>query len=166
MIEVMLTPFEHTTAGTVGLHRFNFRRESKDADWYDRNLMQDDVRASIAACVCEMAVAKALNMYWGAHYWHTIDHKKYEAIADVGTNVEVRRIRERTNEPAIRWRDVERERIVVAAYAEPPLFIRVEVLGWIPASEGWALGSPAKYDPETTRTLAPTHWRDPKDFTK
>lgn len=116
MITVKLTPFEHEVASTVGMRRFNYRRYSVDADWYDRNRMQDDLRANIAACVCEMGVAKALDKYWGAHAWHASEHRRYEHIADVGKRIEVRRIRDKANPVAIRWRDVERERVVVAAY--------------------------------------------------
>ena len=167
MITVELTPFEHEYAAAIGVRRFNERRDSKDAGWYDPERMESNLQANIAACVCEMGVAKALNKYWGGHVWHVSDHNKYEKVADVGHRIEVRRVRDRNGSPAIRWRDVERGRILVAAYTPPPLYVEVQVLGWVEAFDGWNQAKPAEYDKsKRTRVLAPAYWRDPKNFTE
>lgn len=167
MIRVELLPFEHEYAAFTGLRRFNERRESKDAPWYDPQRMEPNLQANIAACVCELGVAKALNKYWGGHAWHVVDHEKYNHAADVGNRIEVRRLRDRNGSPAIRRRDVERGRILVAAYTPPPLYLEVQVLGWIEAADGWSLAAPADYDKDgQTRVLAPEHWLDPKNFTE
>jgi hypothetical protein len=167
MITVTLLPYEHEYAATVGVRRFNERRDSKDAVWYDPERMEPNLQAAIATCVCELGVAKALNKYWGGHVWHEADHDKYKRGADVGRRIEVRRVREINTPPAIRYQDVERGRIVVAAYTKPPLYVEVQVLGWIEAMHGWNLGAPAGYDKSNrTRTLAPAYWRDLKNFTE
>lgn len=51
--------------------------------------------AELNGAVCEMAVASRLNLYWGALAWKRHEHKTYrERVADVGHDVDVKRIRE------------------------------------------------------------------------
>jgi hypothetical protein len=115
--------------------------------------MQDELHASTASCCCEIAVAKATNRYWGGHVWDARDHHKYKHLADVGENIEVRRIRSESNPFAVRRRDVDAGRWVYAAYACPPVYRDVLVYGFIRAEEAWVLGTRAAYDPDNTRVV-------------
>jgi hypothetical protein len=152
---IVLEPHEHNAAVGVGVARFNARRDSEDKHYYDRSRMEDDFTAGIASAVCEMAVAKHTNRYWGAHVWHASDHDKYKDMPDVGTNIEVRRTR--TDFVAIRHKDVQANRVIFAASVKLPEFVEVTIHGWITAAEGWELGYPADYDKQgLTRKLALT----------
>ena len=129
----------------MGAERFaaNFYRE--DAPHYDRSRMEDDRTAQHAAAVCELAVARALNRYpTGFGAWAAADHAKWRDLPDVGTNTEVRRIREADATTfAVGGKD--RNRTIVAAYPILPELRIVKVLGWISGEEALRIGRPAGY---------------------
>lgn len=89
----------------------------------------------VIACRGEMAVAKALNLYWAG----TVG--RYGA-PDVGEIVDVRTRRQRWHDLILHREDPD-ERPFVLAFAESPQ--SVELLGWI-------LGSDGKQE---------RHWKDP-----
>ena len=43
------------------------------------------------------------------------------------------------------------------AYATPPEFRVVDVMGWIHMDEAWEAGVPSSYDSEGTRLVSPQH---------
>jgi hypothetical protein len=146
MKTIYLEPFEHNIATQVGVARYNARKDSKDQSYYDPARMESNFNANIASAVCEMAVAKYTNQYWACHVWCIEQHRFYSTMADVGENIEVRRVRERSNPVAIRERDVRENRIIYAAYVKAPEYEEVEILGWIDAKEGWDKGTRPDYD--------------------
>lgn len=154
-IRVDLEPFEVEWAYTVGLRRDAANLAKVDAQHYDKNRMQDNIVASVAAAACELAVAKATNRYWSGSVWDSSLHHKYRMDPDVQPNIEVRRTRVLGNPLVVRRRDVQAGHVIVSAYAhEDESFRAVTVVGWLPAAHAWEVGSPAPYDPEGTRTVS------------
>lgn len=154
---VRLEDWELEWATHVATKRNEANEGKHDAPHYDPARMQDNLTASIAACVAELATAKAYNLYWDGSYWKAGEHRKFAGRADVGQNVEVRRTRSPNGRLPVRSRDVVRDRIMVLAYSVPPEFREVRMLGTIRASKGWAVGVPADYDPEGTRLVGQEH---------
>lgn len=144
---VELEYWEYEMAAMVAARRFTANWGKSNAGWYDQNRMEDDRTASLAATIAEIAVAKALNRYWSPSAWAAGDHDKFrDSHADVGTNIEVRRVRKRDGNAAVRQHQVGKGMVLFVAYPEPPEFRRVEILGWLPYDEAWHRASPAVYD--------------------
>jgi hypothetical protein len=154
---VRLDPWEREWAEHVGRKRDEANEGKRDAAHYDPARMEPNLTASIAACVAELAVAKACNLYWDGSYWTAEQHRQFAGRADVGANVEVRRTRKANGPLVIRRRDVERNRVMALAYPVPPEFVEVNVVGTIRAGRGWELGVPADYSPSDTRLVAQSH---------
>jgi hypothetical protein len=145
-MKVFLEPYETEAAIQVGTKRYLMRLDSGDRAYYDRSRMEHDLHANIAACVAEIAVAKHLNQYWGNHWWVASGHKLYESMADVGYDVEVRRIREPRNPVAIRDKDVFNDRTIYAVYVKTPEYTEADIIGSISAKRGWEMGSRPEWD--------------------
>jgi hypothetical protein len=143
----VLEPWEREWAGHVGTKRHEANIGKRDAAYYRPELMEDNLRASIASACAEMAVAKRLNKYWDGSFWTAEEHSRFADRADVGANTEVRRTRKPDGALVVRKRDSDRGRIMVLAYAVPDDFMAVEVIGYAYASEVWERGEPAHYDP-------------------
>jgi hypothetical protein len=154
---VRLDPWEREWAEHVARKRNDANVGKADAAHYDPARMQDNLTASIAACVAELAVAKACNLYWDGSYWPAHRHPEFADRPDVGANVEVRRTRKAWGPLVIRKRDVERNRVMALAFPVPPSFVDVRVVGTIGAARGWELGVPADYSPSDTRLVAQSH---------
>lgn len=153
---VTLEDYEYEWASHVGMRRMIARKDSRPARHYaEADRLQSEIVATVATCVCELAAAKAMNRYWGGHAWDARDHRKYQGLADVGVNIEVRRVRTEGKPFAVRHTDVTLGRIMVATHwagdAEPN---KVTVYGYMPAEEAWALGEPSSFDPDNTRYTA------------
>ena len=144
-VEIELRPWEYTLAAQVGADRSaqNFGRA--DAAHYDRDRMEDDRTAQHAAAVAEIATARAVNRYWTAcGAWAANRHSDYKGLADVGENIEVRRIRDGgTSTFAIGPKD--RDRVIFACFVEPPELRRVRILGWVNGEDALAAGQDAGY---------------------
>lgn len=144
--EIALEAWEREWADHVGTMRHTANLSKRDAAHYDPARMQDNLTASIASAVAELAVAKRLNRYWDGSFWKAQEHSAYADRPDVGANTEVRRVRSRWNPLPVRARDVDAARVMVLAFPHPPDFVRVEVIGWGYAVDLWPQGSPAAYD--------------------
>ena len=161
MSEVRLEAWERAWAGHVGMKRHEANEGKRDAAYYRPELMEDNLRASIASCCAEMAVAKRLNRYWDGSFWTAEQHDRYSDRPDVGTNTEVRRTRRQGGPLVVRKRDVEAERVMVLAYPIPDDFTVVDVIRWAYAVEVWEQGKPAHYDPSGSTRLVPQECLNP-----
>lgn len=151
-MNVDLAPWEYEWAAHVGIQRMTRRTNSQNASHYQQSTrLEPELRATIATCCCEIAVARAYNLYWGGHVWDARDHAKHKSIADVGHNTEVRRVRKEGSPFAVRKADVQAGRLMVAAFAHDPDFRTITVYGSISADEAWELGEPSDFDPDGTR---------------
>ena len=156
MATIHLSPWEREWAEYVGRKRTEANRGKGDARHYDPVRMQDNLTANIASCVAELAAAKRVNQYWDGSFWSADTHDNFSDRADVGGNIEVRRIRARQNPLAVRRRDVERERQMVLVFPYPDDFVVAEVIGWGFAQQLWEVGRPSDYDPNNTRVVDQT----------
>jgi hypothetical protein len=127
---ITLESWEYERGFAVGIGRFTANWGKADARHYDRSKMEADRNAQAAAALCEIAVAKYTNKYWHGHVWHRTDHWKHRAAADVGTDIEVRRVRTR---PAVAVRRSDAGRQVWAARLADDEYTKVELLGVIDA---------------------------------
>jgi hypothetical protein len=110
--------------------------------------MEDDRTASVAACAAELAVAKHINRYWSGHVWDHRDHNQYKTMPDVGTNIEVRRIRTR-DKAAVRKIQVGKGLVLFVAKPIMPEIRSVEIYGWMKYDEAWEVGIQSDYDADT-----------------
>tara|TARA_B100001245_G_C22868045_1_gene417487 strand:- start:41 stop:541 length:501 start_codon:yes stop_codon:yes gene_type:complete len=163
MVNVKLESWEYEWALHVGARRYIENWSKTDARHYDRNRMEDDRTASAAACVAELAVAKLTNQYWGGHVWPGNRHETYKDMADVGHNIEVRRVRT-SNNAAVRRRQLDKGLVLFVVRPIPPEFRTADVLGWIDHDEAWEKGEPSKYAPENTRVIAEDYLNPPIEY--
>lgn len=153
-VSVKLEKWEYKRAVEVGVGRMLEREGSSDMPYYDKSRMQNELNASIAAAVCECAVAKTFNRYWHGGVWNVDDHKKFkQQYGDVGQNIEVRRLRALRNGVAINSTDT--GKLIVAAMAHDPDYRGADVLGYIPGDKGWGVSEPAPYDSSGRRRVIP-----------
>jgi hypothetical protein len=115
--------------------------------------MEDDRTATVAAAICELAVAKFTNRYWHAHVWHRSEHARFRDLPDVGRNIEVRRIRTK-KAAAVRRHQLNQGLVIWVAEAHQPEFRVVTLHGWLKHDDAWELGEPSGYDPENTRVIS------------
>jgi hypothetical protein len=141
---VTLDPWEYQWACHVGIARYTANWAKQDAPWYDKSRMEDDRTAQQAACIAEIAVAKHTNRYWSGSMWTAEAHDREKWRADVGTNIEVKRVR--TRDAAVRKHQVGKGVVLWVARPVGPEFRTVEMWGWLPVDEAWELGDPADYD--------------------
>jgi len=151
-VVVRLEPWEYAHACDVGIRRFTANWGKADAAYYNRSRMEDDRTASVAAAICELAVAKHTNRYWSGHVWHQSEHARYEDLPDVGRNIEVRRIRTGTS-AAVRKHQLGKGLVLWVAKPLEPEFTEVELYGWMHYDEAWEKGRPSRYAPESTRVI-------------
>ena len=156
---VELEPWEYDWAMYVAARRVTANWGKKDAPHYHRENMEDDRTASAAACVCELAVAKATNRYWSGHVWHASEHGKYRDVPDVGRNIEVRRVRT-SDFAAVRRHQLGEGLVLFVAKPHMPEMKCVDILGWLEYDVAWDLGTESKYDPENTRVIDPKHLKE------
>ena len=142
---IYLETWEYEYASTIGIRRATNNWGKLDAPYYDPSKMEENRTAEVAAAICELAVAKAVNEYWSASIWKGTDHAQYKHLPDVGRDIEVRRVRTQPG-PAIRAKDLEKgNQILFGAHAIEKEFTTVEILGWTTFNEAWEVGTPVKY---------------------
>ena len=163
VVRIDLEPWEYEWANAVGIRRYAENWKAPDAKHYDAFRMEDNRTAQVAATVCELAVAKVTNQYWGGHVWPQGKHKEYKDLPDVGTNIEVRRIRT-SPDAAVRKKQLGKGLILFVAQPQPPELRSVDILGWIDHDEAWEQGKPSSYAPETTRNIASTLLKSVTEF--
>jgi hypothetical protein len=94
--------------------------------------MEEDRNAQAAAALCEIAVARHLNQYCHSHVWHYSDRHRYRHLADVGTDIEVRRVRTASGVPV---RKSDKGKVVWAARLLDEEYRLVEILGSVKADD-------------------------------
>lgn len=130
-----------------------------DAPAYARNSerMEDNSVAMYASTRCEMAVAKATNRFWHASWWPVDQHHLHKHEPDVGTNIEVKRIRKPHNPLLIKEEYVDLNPIIFLAYAYPDPEHHVNVIGYLNAATAWEVGEPVDWDESKLLRAVPQH---------
>lgn len=155
-LTVTLEEWEYEWAAHIGMRRITANWGKTDAPHYKRSRMEDERTASVAACIAELAVAKATNRYWSGHVWKAEDHHKHRDSPDVGRNIEVRRIRTR-QEAAVRRHQLGKGLVLFVAQPVMPEMTECLVHGYIDHDAAWQLGTPADYDQHNTRLIHIQH---------
>lgn len=127
-----LHPWEYERGFAVGIARFTANWGRADARHYDRSRMEEDRNAQAAAALCEIAVARYVNEYAHLHVWHYTDRHRYRHLADVGDDIEVRRVRTASGVP-VRRSDAGKR--VFGAKLLDPEYRKVQILGFVLADE-------------------------------
>lgn len=156
-ITVTFSPWEYELGFQVGIRRYTANWSTKDAAHYDRALMEEDRKASVSSALCEIAVAKHLNQYWHASVWCASEHAKHRKMPDVGTNIEVRRLR---TAPGVAVRQTDAGRCVWAARIDDPEFRSAVLLGSVDADYALKTG---RHIPGKDYVLIPTDELDPPE---
>lgn len=142
---VNLETWEYEYASHIGIRRFTANWDKEDAKHYQHDERKEDDRtAQVAAAIGELAVAKLVNQYWHATIWSAKKHNEFKKLPDVGTNIEVRRVRTQ-DAVCIRQKDTGRGLIVFAVRPIEKEFTQVEVFGFINADEGYNMGEQRDY---------------------
>lgn len=149
-------PWEYIRAHDVGIRRAVANWGKADSlDYQNSKTMQPERTSEAAAALCEYAVAKYLDLNWSAHEWSASAHESYRHLADVGQNIEVRRVRSPSGRATVKPKDVKPGFNFVVAYAVPEEFRQVQILGWLPVEEAWEIGTPANHNRRSrSRTVA------------
>jgi hypothetical protein len=155
---VELEPWEYEWASHVGTRRYIENWNNPDAAHYKRERMEDDRTAQVAACVAELAVAKYANRFWSGHVWHRSEHNKHRRAADVGANIEVRRLRTKET-AAVRRKQLGYGLVLFVAKPIMPECRQVIIYGFLDYDIAWNLAAPSVYDSENTRELGPEFLR-------
>lgn len=127
---IEIRPWEYERCFSVGAGRFAANWDRPDAPHYDRSCMESDKYAQVAAAICELAVARHTNQYWHAGVWHCSEQPKYGSMADVGEDIEVRRVRTAN---AVKVRRKDKGKIVWGARIVDEEYRTVEILGYVHA---------------------------------
>jgi hypothetical protein len=136
MARIAMSPSEVMYASMVGLARHEQMRFCDDKPYYNRDYMEPDVHAQPAAVLCEMAVAKFLNIYHLPTCWNVTEHKQHNLDADIEDIIEVRRVRkvniEKGNGPGVRLKDIGKTIVACGVSGEMD---EVDILGWLEITE-------------------------------
>lgn len=162
-MRIELEPWEFEHATIVGHRRHAANLAKSDAAHYDTSRMEDNLTASVAGAVAELAAARAFNLYWSGSHWDSSMHGKYRGEPDL-VNMEVKRTRTPNNPLVVRWRDVHPSMVNVSVYVDSGRLNVATINGWLPSEEAWKIGIPAKYDRETTRLVSLDKLRKPGEY--
>lgn len=141
MFSVTLEPYEYERARQVGLERH--LRAVSNSVHYEQFADDDDTSYDVNGALAEIAVAKALGLYWHGHGGALDRNSAFRYLCDVGENVEVRHVTKPYYGPMIRQADFEhaqrlqhegRDLLIVAAYVKGA---RVDILGAIYVVDAW-----------------------------
>jgi hypothetical protein len=152
-MRIKLETWEYEWACAVGISRYTANWNKNDAEHYKKERMEDDRTASVAAAVCELAVAKASNTYWSGHVWPADEHETQKHRADVGQRSEVRRTRNGKT-IAVRRKQLNKGLIIWGCMAVMPELREVDVYGYLDHDQAWALAEPSDFDPDNTRYVS------------
>lgn len=150
----------------AGLKRFlyNAGKVHDRNEYKDKSILQPEITANIASCLCEYATSKHFNQSWNGPYWRPEYHNEANIAPDFGNNGAVRRTR-MYPDTRISVLKHEQEFLLVQAFIPdvvlfplveralaglPPLNqdVYVWLLGQIDGRTAWYSGEPFKTTPD------------------
>lgn len=162
--------FEHQHAKDVGNGRHINNWTKNDSENYAKGRaagrIQSEHDAAPRTSCCESAVGKWTDTYWNSAVWHHADHYLYRHLADVGRNIEVRSVVNKSGTAKLHDYQVGQGLILWVANAIPPDYYQVRMVGWLPYDRAWELSDPVTYGndnvpSETDRQVAQKHLYHP-----
>lgn len=151
---VRISKTDYEQAWTAGIRRMTENLNKADAVDYQRGRNIAEHLAQPLGVLCEVAVARHLNIDWDwdRAVWAAKDHHRYRNDADVGTNIEVRRIKYPNGAASLKANQVGKGLTLFVAYAMPPEFLNIKIVGASPYDRAWHLATPAVYNGVTSKT--------------
>lgn len=155
---VILKPWQVDWASYAGAQRTaRNANKAKNKPDYDVNpaVLQTDIEANTASCLCELATSIALNQRWNGPYWNYEHRKEAGNSPDVGYNIEVRRTRTIGGGIPVKPEEATKKIKLVQAYVSDEDLqqvlacedvanfqtVRVELLGAVDSDVAWAHGA-------------------------
>lgn len=124
----------------------NMRRGDAPAYAMNAERMQDNYIANYASARCELATAKHTNRHWNASWWKPEDHHLYGDRADVGEDIEVKRIRDPHHNLLLKQKYAILNHILVLAFSNDNTPHNVDLIGWARGPQAWEDGTPPAWD--------------------
>lgn len=151
---VRLSDDDWVNSWTAGARRVTENLRKSDSEDYARGLNIPEHLAQPLAVMCEVAVARHLGIDWDwdKAVWKAKDHNRFRHNADVGTNIEVRRVKYENGAVNLKSNQVGRGLFVFTAFAMPPEYLNVKILGFRNYDEAWDLAKPAVFKGVTSKT--------------
>ena len=124
----------------------NMRRGDAPAYAMNAERMQDNYIANYASARCELATAKHTNRHWNASWWKPEQHHLYADRADVGDNIEVKRIRNAQHNLLVKQKYALLDHVLVLAFSDDNTPHNVTLIGWCKGPQAWEQGTPPEWD--------------------
>jgi len=139
-MDITLKPWQLRWAQDAGKKRteLNEGKVTDRPDYADHSVLQDDLTANTAACICELAVSLCLNQSWNGAYWLPSEHREASKAPDVGHNVEVRRVRHLGRPMPVK--KSEQDCDIFQVWSNPNDLSQVKIIGWAPGVYAWQHG--------------------------
>lgn len=153
-VVVRLSREDYEASWAAGIARMMENLNKNDAPDYQRGHNIPEHLAQPLAVMCEVAVARHLGVPWDwdAAVWAAKDHNRFRNNADVGSNIEVRRVKYPNGPVSLRSNQVGKGLTLFVAYAMPPEYLAIKILGARPYDDAWNDAQPAVYGGVTSTT--------------
>lgn len=135
---VTLDISEVRTIAHVAMERWLTKYGSVDRPNYagdNKRFLEPEIAANVRSCVAEYAVAKLLRQPWVFPWYPNSEHWYRKDFPDVGSNIEVKTVRTRTDFPVFRKDIREGMYLVGARVTDEDFYTEVEVFGYMPITE-------------------------------
>lgn len=136
---ITLTLDEVRVCTLIALERWLLKKDSIDRPGYAMGkrfgALEHELLANIRANVAEYAVSKHHGLPWTFPWYPNEEHPRRKNHPDVGTNLEVRTVRTKTEIPV--WpKDVTKDAIIIGCKVlDDDYFTQVEIYGWFRAKD-------------------------------
>lgn len=153
-VQVMLEPWQ-VDWGAYAAKQRTARNDGKvknKPDYTNSAVLQTDIEANTASCLCELALSLFTKQSWNGPYWYPEYHSAASRAPDVGLLFEMRRTRNLGSGIPVFEREAKLGRILVQGYIAPehlqavldsdPKYVRTPVLltGFVSARIAWQYG--------------------------
>lgn len=144
---VRLDEEDWVNSWTAGAHRVVENLHRQDSRDYQHGLNAPEHIAQPLSVMCEVAVARHLGVEWDwdKAWWKSKDHNKNRHLVDVGNDIEVRRIAKPNSGASLRKNQVGKGLTLYVAYAMPPEYFNIKIVGARRYDEAWEDSRPARY---------------------
>jgi hypothetical protein len=161
-VVVRLSEDDYRKSFDAGLGRMFENLHKPDAIDYQRGMNRPEHIAQPLGVLAEVAVARHFEVPfdWDMALWKANEHERHRHRPDLvghGQKFEVKRVNHIDRDVAVNRKDVGNGLTLVVAYAVPPEYLTVKILGWLPYDTAFGIGSVPKWKgaPSTTKRVVP-----------